>query len=76
MEDKHQLVAEFRRITDAYQQALEALPRRSEIVKALIQTDLTHQEVGALLGLSASRVGQLVKGAPGYVIRRVHKPSA
>lgn len=66
-----QLVAEFKRITTEYDQALARLPRRAEIVLALRETGLTHKQVGALLGISAGRVGQLVMEAPGYVRQRL-----
>lgn len=65
-----QLVSEFKRITEDYEQALADLPRRSEIVLSLINNGLTHKQIGLLLGISAGRVGQLVKGAPGYVAQR------
>jgi Sigma-70, region 4. len=68
---KIQLRAEFQRITQDYNQALADLPRRSEIVLTLINTGMTHREVGQLLGISAGRVAQLVKEAPGYVPQRL-----
>lgn len=74
MSEEHrtiQLVAEFKRITENYEQALAELPRRAEILYELIQSDgMTYRQVGLLLGISAGRVGQIVKGASTYVPAR------
>lgn len=75
---KAQLAAEFKQISDDYNELREShdrevaqmLQRRREIVLSLVDVRLTHREIGALLGISAGRVGQLVKGAPGYAPQR------
>lgn len=64
------LVAEFQRITENYTKALENLDRRAEIVYELVKSGLKYREIALLLGISAGRVGQLVKEAPGYVAAR------
>lgn len=62
-----QLVAEFHQLTQRYNQALADLPRRNEIVFALVCSGLSYRKVAKMLGISAPRVGQLIKEAPGYV---------
>lgn len=77
-EDQALLVAEFQQISVEYDRrrkefdeaSSELLRRRRDIVLSLVSTGLTHREVGFLVGLSTGRIGQLVKGATGYVPQR------
>lgn len=41
----------------------EAVARRDGHVRSLYDTDLTYRDIGALLGVSAARVGQIMDRA-------------